>query len=206
MCRIPGPSFFRPGIFRDTYVIGVDTILYSDEQFAISENSLGEAPKCRVKQIGPFELPYFCWGRFGSSGKPTSPAVVSTSWYAESLDNFDLETAELVRTELDGRIWKKMGTSGIEHFVLKDAGGTNLPPWSLILITSLASFVIGAACVCFFYLRTQKKTLEMQNVIGEMKKEHNELRGIVLTARTRTTECNQSFRAELDEIRSRFIR
>ena len=206
VCRIPGPSFFRPGIFRDAYVIGVETILFSDEQHAISEKSLGEAPKCRVKQIGPFEIPYFCWGRFGSSGKPTSPLVSSTSWYAESLDDFDLDTAELVRTELDNKIWKKMGTSGISHFVLKGAGGTTLPPWSLILISSLASFVIGAACVGFVYMRTQKKALEMQNVIGELRAEHNDLRGIVLTARTRTTECQESFRAELDEIRSRFRR
>ena len=111
-----------------------------------------------------------------------------------------------MRTDLDNKIWKKMGTSGISHFVLKGAGGIILPPWSLILISSLASFVIGAVCVGFVYMRTQKKALEMQNVIAELRAEHNDLRGIVLTARTRTTECQESFRAELDEIRSRFRR
>ena len=206
VCRIPGPSFFRPGIFRGAYAIGVETIMYSVEQHAISEKPLGEAPKCRVKQIGAYEVPYFCWGRFGSSGKPISPVVASTSWYAKSLDGFDLDTTELVRTELDNKIWKKMGTSGISHFVLKGAGGTILPPWSLILISSLATFVFGAVCVGFVCMRMQKKALEMQQVIGDLRSEVNDLRVIALTAKTRAAENQEAIQVELDEIRSRFRR
>ena len=81
-----------------------------------------------------------------------------------------------------------------------------MPPWSLILISSVASFVIGAVCVGFVYVRTQKKALEMEKIIADLRGEHNDLRGIVLTARTRTADFQQSVQAELDEIRSRFRR
>ena len=206
LCRVPGPSFFKPEIFRDTYVIGVETILFGNEQHAIHDKPLGEEPKCRVKKVGPHNIPYFCWGRFGASGHPDSPAVTSTSWYAESLHDFDLESAEIVRNDLDNKIWKKMGASGISKFVLQDAGRVVLPPWSLILISSVASFVIGAVCVGFVYVRTQKKALEMEKVIADLRREHNDLRGVVLSAGSRTADFQQSVQADLDEIRSRFRR
>lgn len=206
VCRVPGPSFFKPEIFWDTYVIGVETILFGNEQHAIDDKPLGEAPKCRVKKIGPHSIPYFCWGRYGASGKPDSPAVSSTSWYAESLHDFDLNTAEIVRNDLDNKIWKKMGTSGISKFVLQDAGRVVLPPWSLILISSVASFIIGAVCVGFVYVRTQRKALEMEKVIADLRREHNDLRGVVLTAGSRSADFQQSVQADLDEIRSRFRR
>ena len=74
------------------------------------------------------------------------------------------------------------------------------------MISSLATFVFGAVCVGFVCMRMQKKALEMQKVIGDLRSEVNDLRGIVLTARTRATESQEAVRAELEEIRSRFRR
>ena len=99
-----------------------------------------------------------------------------------------------------------MGASGISKFVLQDAGRVVLPPWSLILISSVASFVIGAVCVGFVYVRTQRKALEMEKVIADLRREHNDLRGVVLSAGSRTADFQQSVQADLDEIRSRFRR
>ena len=116
VCKLPGPSFFRPGRFRDAWTIGIETIVYSEEDHAIAGKPLGEATSCRVKKINDGEVPYFCWGQLGFSGKADSPIVASTSWYAMSIDDYELQTAEFVRKfALSNKVWEQMGALGFRN-------------------------------------------------------------------------------------------
>ena len=63
-----------------------------------------------------------------------------------------------------------------------------------------------AVCVGFVCAWMQKKAVEMQRVIGDLRSEVNDLRAVILTARARASEQDEAVRAELDEIRSRFRR
>ena len=99
-----------------------------------------------------------------------------------------------------------MGASGISHFAQRGPGETKFPSWAMILTSSVATFLCVAVCVGFVCARMQKKSVEMQRVIGDLRTEVNDLRVVVLTAWARASEADEAVRAELDEIRSRFRR
>ena len=61
-------------------------------------------------------------------------------------------------------------------------------------------------CVGLVYVRTQKKALELEKVIADLRREHSDLRGVVLSAGSRSADFQQSVEADLAEIRSRFQR
>ena len=207
VCKLPGPSFFRPGRFRDAWTIGIDTIVYSVENHATSRKTLGVAPSCRVKKINDFELPYFCWGERGFSGKADSPIVASTNWYAMTVDGFDQQAAVLVRKfGLHNKVWKKMGTSGISHFAQRDTGESSFPPWAMVLSSSVATFICMMLCVGLVGTRMWRKTVEMQNVISVLRTEVNDLRAVVLTARARAAEQDEAVQAELSRLQTLFGR
>ena len=203
LCRMPGPIFFRPGTFRQALTVGIETKIYSEEKHAVAENPLGEAPVCRVKKVNDFELPYFCWGKYGFSGKADSPTFVSTSWHAKSIQGFELKTAELTRKfGLGDKIWKHVGLSGISRFAR--GGETIFPPWAWVLTCSVAAVICVSVGVGIVWAKMRKNEADMQKVIGDLKTEVNDLRGIVLTFRARASEQDESVRAKLEEIRSRF--
>ena len=207
LCRLPGPIFFRPGTFRKALALGIDTVVYSDESNAEAETPLGEAPVCRVKSVNGHQLPYFCWAKNGHSGKPDSPTVASLSWHSMSVQGFEMQTEELTRKfGQNDKIWKHIGIPGFSHFAMGGPAVTVFPPWAWVLVCSVAALSCIAVGVGFAWARMRKEASDTQKLLGNLKAEINDLRGVVLTFRARNTEQDASIRAEIEDLRARFRR
>ena len=115
-----------------------------------------------------------------------------------SIDGFELQTAELVRKfGLHNKVWEQMGASGISHFAQSGSGESSFPPWAMVLSSSVATFICVMLCVGFVCTRMWRKTVEMENVISDLRTEVNDLRAVVLTARARAIEQDEVVQAKL---------